>query len=302
MQLYTIKGDRMKDIIVIVGPTGIGKTKLSIELAKKLDAEIINGDSVSIYRKLDIGSAKPTVEEREGIPHHLIDIRNVDEDYTVFDYQKDVRSLIEDINKRGKRIIIVGGTGLYIKAALYDYNFTEGTTYNEYNDLSNEELLNKIKEFNIDKLPELNNRKRLVRLLNKLENNEEITNNKDKPLYHINVIGLETNREVLYERINSRVDQMLSNGLVEEINSLKEYYPNSRILNSGIGYKEFYDYLYNNGSLEEAIENIKLNSRRFAKRQFTFFRNQFDTKWFNVDLNNFNNTINEVYDYIKKEA
>ncbi len=292
----------MKDIIVIVGPTGIGKTKLSIELAKKLDAEIINGDSVSIYKKLDIGSAKPTIEEREGIPHHLIDIRDVDEDYTVFDYQKDVRSLIEDINKRGKRIIIVGGTGLYIKAALYDYNFTEGTTYNEYNDLSNEELLNKIKDFNVDKLPELNNRKRLVRLLNKLENNEEITNNKDKPLYHINVIGLETNREVLYERINSRVDQMLSNGLVEEINSLKEYYPNSRILNSGIGYKEFYDYLYNNGSLEEAIKNIKLNSRRFAKRQFTFFRNQFDTKWFNVDLNNFNNTINEVYDYIKKEA
>ena len=292
----------MKDIIVIVGPTGIGKTKLSIELAKKLDAEIINGDSVSIYKKLDIGSAKPTVEEREGIPHHLIDIREVDEDYTVFDYQKDVRSLIEDINKRGKRIIIVGGTGLYIKAALYDYNFTEGTTYNEYNDLSNEELLSKIKDFNVDKLPELNNRKRLVRLLNKLENNEEITNNKDKPLYHINVIGLETNREVLYERINSRVDQMLSNGLVEEINSLKEYYPNSRILNSGIGYKEFYDYLYNNGSLEEAIENIKLNSRRFAKRQFTFFRNQFDTKWFNVDFNDFNNTINEVYEYIKKEA
>ena len=292
----------MKDIIVIVGPTGIGKTKLSIELAKKLDAEIINGDSVSIYKKLDIGSAKPTIKEREGIVHHLIDIKDVDEDYTVFDYQKDVRNLINEINSRGKRIIIVGGTGLYIKAALYDYNFTEGTTYNDYNDLTNEEILNKIKTYNIDKLPELNNRKRLVRLLNKLENNEEITNNKDKLLYHINVIGLETNREVLYERINNRVDQMLNNGLIDEINSLKEYYPNSRILNSAIGYKEFNDYLYNNGSLEEAIEMIKLNSRRFAKRQFTFFRNQFDTKWFSVDLNNFNNTINEVYEYIKKEA
>ena len=292
----------MKDIIVIVGPTGIGKTKLSIELAKKLDAEIINGDSVSIYKKLDIGSAKPTIKEREGIVHHLIDIKDVDEDYTVFDYQKDVRRLIEEISSRNKRIIIVGGTGLYIKAALYDYNFTEGTTYNEYNDLTNEEILNKIKTYNIDKLPELNNRKRLVRLLNKLENNEEITNNKDKLLYHINVIGLETNREVLYERINNRVDQMLNNGLIDEINSLKEYYPNSRILNSAIGYKEFNDYLYNNGSLEETIEMIKLNSRRFAKRQFTFFRNQFDTKWFSVDLNNFNNTINEVYEYIKKEA
>lgn len=292
----------MKDIIVIVGPTGIGKTKLSIELAKKLDAEIINGDSVSIYKKLDIGSAKPTIKEREGIVHHLIDIKDVDEDYTVFDYQKDVRRLIKEINSRKKRIIIVGGTGLYIKAALYDYKFTEGTTYNEYNNLSNEELLNRVKEFNIDKVPELNNRKRLVRLLNKLENNEEITNNKDKLLYHINVIGLETNREVLYERINNRVDQMLNNGLIDEINSLKEYYPKSRILNSAIGYKEFYNYLFNNGSLEEAIEMIKLNSRRFAKRQFTFFRNQFDTKWFSVDLNNFNNTINEVYEYIKKEA
>ena len=128
----------MKDIIVIVGPTGIGKTKLSIELVKKLDAEIINGDSVSIYKRLNIGSAKPTKEEQSGIPHHLIDIKDVDEDYTVFDYQKDVRKKIEELTSRGKQIIIVGGTGLYIKAALYDYKFTEGTTYNEYNDLSNE--------------------------------------------------------------------------------------------------------------------------------------------------------------------
>ena len=177
----------MKDIIVIVGPTGIGKTKLSIELAKKLDAEIINGDSVSIYKKLDIGSAKPTAEEREGIPHHLIDIREVTEDYTVFDYQKDVREKIDEITSRNKRIIIVGGTGLYIKAALYDYKFQEGTTYNEYSDFTNEELLDKIKEFKVEKLPELNNRKRLVRLLNKLENNEEITYDKDKLLYNIKV-------------------------------------------------------------------------------------------------------------------
>ena len=170
----------MKDIIVIVGPTGIGKTKLSIELAKILDGEIINGDSVSIYKRLDIGSAKPTKEEQSGIIHHLIDIKDVNEDYTVFDYQKDAREKIEEIEKKGKRVIIVGGTGLYIKAALYDYKFTEGTTYNEYKDLTNEEILSKIKEYNTEQLPEVNNRKRLVRLLNKLENNEEITNNKDK--------------------------------------------------------------------------------------------------------------------------
>ena len=288
----------MQDIIVIVGPTGVGKTKMSIELAKKLDAEIINGDSVSIYKELDIGSAKPSLEEREGIPHHLIDIKDVCEDYTVFDYQKDVRKLIEEINSRGKRIIIVGGTGLYIKAALYDYNFTEGTTNNTYEDLTNEEILNKIKQYDVE-LPNINNRIRLVRLLNKLENNEEITNNKDKLLYPVKVIGLTTDRDYLYERINKRVDIMVENGLLDEINSLKDKYQNSRVLNSGIGYKEFYDYLYNNKSLEDVLYEIKRDSRRFAKRQYTFFNHQFNTKWFDVDFNNFNNTIEEVYNYIK---
>ena len=290
----------MQDIIVIVGPTGIGKTKLSIELAKKLDGEIINGDSVSIYKKLDIGSAKPTKEEQSGIIHHLIDIKDVNEDYTVFDYQKDARKKIDEIEKKGKRVIIVGGTGLYIKAALYDYKFTEGTTYNEYKDISNEEILSKIKEYNIEQLPEVNNRKRLVRLLNKLENNEEITNNKDKILYNIKVIGLTTDRKTLYERINKRVDIMLENGLLNEINSLKEDYKTSRILNSGIGYKEFYDYLYNNKNLEDVIDDIKKNSRHFAKRQYTFFNHQFNTNWFEVDLNNFSNTINEVINFLKK--
>ena len=291
----------MQPIIVIVGPTGVGKTKLSIELAKKLDAEIINGDSVSIYKELDIGSAKPTIEEREGIPHHLIDIKDVCEDYTVFDYQKDVRKLIDEISSRGKRIIIVGGTGLYIKAALYDYNFTEGTTNNTYEDLTNEEILEKIKKYDVE-LPNINNRIRLVRLLNKLENNEEITNNKDKLLYPVKVIGLTTDRNYLYERINKRVDIMVENGLLDEINKLKDKYQNSRVLNSGIGYKEFYDYLYNDKSLEDVLYEIKRDSRRFAKRQYTFFNHQFNTKWFDVDFNNFNNTIEEVYNYIEKEA
>ena len=292
----------MKDIIVIVGPTGVGKTKLSIELAKELDAEIINGDSVAIYKKLDIGSAKPSVEEREGIVHHLIDIKDVREDYSVFDYQRDCRRVIDEINSKGKRIIIVGGTGLYIKAALYDYKFLVGTIYNNYDDLSNEELIKRIKAYNIDKIPELNNRRRLERLLTKLDNGEEISNNKDELLYPIKVIGLTTDREYLYERINKRVDMMIKNGLVDEILSLKDYYKDSRILNSGIGYKEFSDYLFNNISLEEVIEKIKKDSRRFAKRQYTFFNNQFNTKWFDVDFDNFNNTIEEVYAHIIKEA
>ena len=290
----------MKDIIVIVGPTGIGKTKLSIELAKKLDAEIINGDSVSIYKDLNIGSAKPTLEEREGIPHHLIDIKEVEEDYSVFDYQRDIREKIEEITARNKRIIIVGGTGLYIKAGLYDYTFTEGTTYNQYENMTNQEILDRIKKFKVAETPDLNNRKRLVRLLNKIENNEDITNNKDKLLYNIKTIGLTVDRDVLYERINKRVDIMINNGLLEEINNLKDKYNNSRILNSGIGYKEFYDYLFNNKKLEEVLEEIKQNSRRFAKRQYTFFKHQFDTTWFNVDLNNFSNTVNEVLEYIEK--
>lgn len=292
----------MKDIIVIVGPTGIGKTKLSIELAKKLDAEIINGDSVSIYKRLDIGSAKPTLEERENIPHHLLDFKEVTEDYTVFDYQRDAREKIKEITSRGKRVIIVGGTGLYIKSALYNYQFQEGTQYKEYEDLTNEQILEEIKKYPIEQVPEVQNRKRLVRLLNKLENNEKITYQKDECLYPIHTIGLTCDRDYLYEKINNRVDQMLQNGLLEEVTSLKEEYKNSRILNSGIGYKEFYDYFFNNKPLNQVIEEIKQNSRRYAKRQFTFFRNQFDTTWYEVDFNNFENTIQQVYEDIKKEA
>lgn len=290
----------MKDIIVIVGPTGVGKTKLSIELAKRLDGEIINGDSVSIYKGLDIGSAKPTMEERKGIVHHLIDVCDIDDNYTVYEYQRDVRRKIDDISKRGKRIIIVGGTGLYIRAALYDYKFVEGTNNNDYKDLSNEELVEKIKSYNVEDIPHVNNRQRLVRLLNKLENGEESVTEKSKLLYPCKVIGLTTDREYLYERINNRVDQMIKSGLLEEVNGLKKYYLTSRVLNSGIGYKEFYDYFYNNVSLNDVIQKIKLDSRRYAKRQYTFFNHQFDTKWFDVNFEDFSRTVDAVYEYIEK--
>ncbi len=290
----------MKDIIVIVGPTGVGKTKLSIELAKRIDGEIINGDSVSIYKGLDIGSAKPTMEEREGIVHHLIDVCDIDDNYTVYEYQRDVRRKIDDISKRGKRIIIVGGTGLYIRAALYDYKFVEGTNNNDYKDLSNEELVEKIKSYNVEDIPHVNNRQRLVRLLNKLENGEESVTEKSKLLYPCKVIGLTTDREYLYERINNRVDQMIKSGLLEEVNGLKKYYLTSRVLNSGIGYKEFYDYFYNNVSLNDVIQKIKLDSRRYAKRQYTFFNHQFDTKWFDVNFEDFSRTVDAVYEYIEK--
>ena len=290
----------MKDIIVIIGPTGVGKTKLSIELAKKLDAEIINGDSVAIYKKLDIGSAKPTIIEREGIPHHLIDIREVEEDYSVFDYQKDCREKMEEITSRGKRVIIVGGTGLYIKAALYNYEFTPMKEEKDYSELSNEEIRNEILKYTNTCDIHVNNRKRLERMLQKLENEETISNKKDELLYPCKIIGLTTNRDYLYERINKRVDVMMENGLLKEITDFKDSYLHSRILNSGIGYKEFYDYLYCSRSLEEVLEQIKQDSRRYAKRQFTFFKHQFDTKWFDVDFQNFENTIDSVYQYISK--
>ena len=290
----------MKDIIVIVGPTGIGKTKLSISLAKIYDAEIINGDSVSIYKKLDIGSAKPTVEEMDGVVHHLIDIKNLDEDYSIYDYQKDVREKIDEITKRGKRVIIVGGSGLYLKAALYDYRFDCNTSNNLYEDLTNEEVLSKIKSIDNNIDIHINNRKRLVRTLNKLESEEEITNNKDICLYPVKIIGLTTSRDILYDRINKRVDLMINNGLVDEVLSLKCDYNNSRVLNTAIGYKEFYDYLYNNKSLSEVISEIKKDSRHFAKRQYTFFNHQMNVEWFMVNFDDFYKTIDEVENYIAK--
>lgn len=292
----------MKPIIVIIGPTGVGKTKLSIELSKKLDAEIINGDSVSIYKKLDIGSAKPTREERKEVPHHLIDIKEPTEDYSVYQYQQDARKKIEEITKRGKRVIIVGGTGLYIKAALYNYIFTQGTTQNTYENLTNEELLEKIKQYDNTITIHLNNRKRLVRTLNKLENQEPMTKEKDHCLYPIYIIGLTASREIVYDRINKRVDKMIKEGLLEEINSLKEEYQHSKVLNSAIGYKEFYDYLFNDKQLEKVIEEIKLHSRHYAKRQYTFFNHQFQTNWYEVNFSNFQETINTIYQDIKKEA
>ena len=292
----------MKPIIVIIGPTGVGKTKLSIELAKKLDGELINGDSVAIYKRLDIGSAKPTKEEQQQAPHHLIDIKEVTEEYSVYDYQQDTRKKIEEITKKNKRVIIVGGTGLYIKAALYNYIFTKGTIHNSYDNLTNEEILEEIKKYNPKTTVHKNNRKRLIRLLNKYKNKEPITNQKDECLYPIKVIGLTAPRDIVYDRINKRVEKMLEEGLLEEVVSLKEEYQNSRVLNTAIGYKEFKDYFEQEKKLEEVIEQIKLDSRHYAKRQYTFFKHQFPTTWYNVDFSNFENTIEEIYKDIKKEA
>ena len=209
----------MKKVICIVGPTGVGKTKLSIKLAKKLDGEVINADSTQVYKGMDIATAKVTEEEKENIPHHLFDIKEIDENYTVYDYQKDCRLKIDEILKKGKTPIIVGGTGLYIKAALYDYKFEEeNEDINEYPEYSNEELY--VKLLSIDPNTEIhkNNRKRVVRALNYYDKNNKIISNEktDELLYDVTFIGLTTDREILYDRINKRVDIMLQNGLIDE--------------------------------------------------------------------------------------
>lgn len=292
-------------IIVIIGPTGVGKTKLSIELAKIYNAEIINGDSVQIYKGLDIGSAKVTEEEKENIPHHLFDIKEVDEEYSLYDYQKDARKCIEEITNRNKNIIIAGGTGLYIKSVLYDYSLSnESNVRNDYDGISTEELYNELKRIDPDINIDKNNRRRVVRALNYFkENNSSISLNKNgnKLLYNAIFIGLTTNRENLYQKINDRVDSMLEKGLLDEVKSFYNKKIYTKPLLSAIGYKELYSYLDGNIILDEAIELIKRNSRRYAKRQYTFFNNQFNIKWFNVDFNDFNNTIEEVYEYIKKD-
>lgn len=288
-------------IIAILGPTAVGKTALSIALAKKYKAEVINFDAMQVYVKLDIGTAKVTKEEMEGVPHHLLSFVSLDKNYSVYDYQKDARNLIDRLLKEDKNIILVGGTGLYLKALLYDYNFTEGTTYNEYNDLTNEEILNKIKSYNIEELPHVNNRKRLVRLLNKLENNETITNNGNNLIYKdTTFIGLTTDRNTLYDKINKRVDVMFNNGLLEEVESLKKHFNTSKALNTAIGYKEFIPYFNNEKTLDEVKDDIKKNSRHYAKRQYTFFNHQFNLRWFNTNYDDFNKTINKVINYINE--
>ena len=287
-------------IIVIIGPTGVGKTKLSVELAKKVNGEIINADSMQFYKGLDIGTAKIKEEEKNGVKHHLFDIKDPNDMYTIFDYQIDARNCINDILGRGKTPILVGGSGLYIRAALYDYKLDFEDIKLDFSDLTNEELLNRCLSIDPKCNIHLNNRKRLERFLNKSINNSEIVTN-SKPIYDFIMIGLTTFRKNLYDIINNRVDKMIEEGLIDEVKSFYDKGIRSKAIMTGIGYKELYSFFDKEITLEEAIELIKKNSRHLAKRQYTFFNNQFnDIKWFNTDYDNFSNTINEVYDYIKE--
>lgn len=289
-------------IIVIVGPTGVGKTKLSIELAKKYNAEVINGDSTQVYRNMNIATAKVTSDEMEGISHHLLDIKNIDEDYSVYDFQKDCRSCIDDILSRGKNVIICGGTGLYIKAALYDYKFDFDNCIFDYSNYSNDELYERLIKIDPNCIIHKNNRKRIERALSYYDSTGNLLSNKEKTnklLYDCYFIGLTTSRNILYDRINKRVDSMVLNGLIDEARSIYDCGIRSKAVMTPIGYKELFPY-FEGTSLSSCVDLIKQRSRNYAKRQYTWFNNQMNVNWFSVDFNCFSNTVNDVCNYIKE--
>lgn len=286
-------------IVVIIGPTGVGKTKLSISLAKYLNAVIINGDSMQVYRDMNIGTAKVKECEKEGIEHYLFDICSPLDDYNIYKYQKDARNLLDKLQKENRNVVIVGGSGLYIKSLLYDYKFQEENINETYDDLTNEELLEEINKHHETKI-HVNNRKRLIRELNKIRNGNEIKSNIYEKKYDFSVIGLTCPRDKLYEVVNNRVDLMVSDGLIDEVKSLYDKGIRSKAIQTGIGYKELYEYFDGNISKEEAIELIKKNTRHFIKRQYTFFNHQMDVTWIETDFNHFQNTINEAIKLIEE--
>lgn len=280
-------------IICLTGPTGVGKTKLSIMLAQKYNAIIINADATQIYQELNIGSSKITSTEMQGIKHYLIDIKNPNEEYSVYDFQKDARKIINENPNRN--IIVVGGTGLYLKSLFYDYQFA-AKKENNYEQYSNEELyeLVSLKKANHNIHP--NNRRRLINYLN----NNNQTYNKDQLLYdNVIFIGLTLERSLLYELINKRVDLMIAQGLEEEVRTLAQKYPESKILTRAIGYKEMLMYFNHELNYNDTIDLIKKNTRHYVKRQYTWFNNQMHLNWFNVDLANFNNTYEAIICFIE---
>ncbi len=285
-------------ILVIIGPTAVGKTKLSVELAKKYNAEIINGDAMQVYKDMNIATAKIKEQEKEGIPHHLFDICDFDENYTVYDYQIDCRRKIDEILKKGKNVIIVGGTGLYIRAALYDYRFKNEEVKRCYDNLTDDELMIRVLEIDKDTNIHKNNRRRLERFLERYENNGSVSLNGDTKMYDFLTIGLKADRSILYEKIDNRVLTMVDEGLIDEARYFYDMKKDAKSLKTVIGYKELFSYFDGNLTLEEALYNIKKNSRHYAKRQYTFFNNKFDCSWFNTDYDNFSKTVDEVKEYI----
>lgn len=260
----------MKKVVCIVGPTGVGKSDISLKIASYFGNEIISGDSVQVYKRLDIGSAK--INDYKGIKHHLIDFLEPNEKYTVCDFQRNVRKKIEEIEKP----LIVGGTGLYVKAALYDYEFDENARdFSEdkmYDSIDVSSMYKELLLYDPQTRVDKNNRVRVLRALNLAKKSVLLSErkNKDVALYDVLIICLTADREIIYDRINKRVLKMVNDGLVKEVEGLKK----DNIIVKAIGYNEIYDYLDGKTSLDEAIELIQKNTRHYAKRQMTWFKNQ----------------------------
>lgn len=291
----------MSKIILIVGPTGTGKTTLSIKLAKKYDAVILNADSTQVYIEPLIATAKIKEHEKENIEHYLFDVVSLNDDYTLYDYQKDGRRLLDRFISENKNVIIVGGSGLYVKALLYNYVLEDKKEINiDFSEYSNEELKNKVLALDPESDIHVNNRQRLEGFLKHYYETGKVIKKTDEinnKLYNFISIGLKSDRETLYKMLDKRVDSMFNEGLLDEAERL--YKMNLKNYTNIIGYKELNEYFNGNITLEEAKDLIKRNTRRYAKRQFTWFNNQMkDIKWFDVNYDNFYDTIKEVENYL----
>lgn len=285
-------------LLAVVGPTAVGKTALGIELAKQFNGEIISGDSQQVYRQLDIGTAKATPEEQAEAVHHLIDVRNVDETYSVYDFVQEASAAISEIVSRGKLPIIVGGTGLYLQSLLEGYHLggqvdqEKVLTYRkELELLSDDELFEKIAEQKIE-IPQIN-RRRAIRALELAKFGKDLKNKETD--YDAYLIGLNDDRQVLYDRINRRVDLMVENGVLDEAKWLYDNYREVQAARA-IGYKELFPYFSGEDSLENCVEKLKQNTRRFAKRQLTWFRNRMAVQFYNVSETDFKTKVAEDVD------
>lgn len=303
-------------IIVIVGPTAVGKTYVSIELAKKLGTEIISADSMQIYKGMDVGTAKIKTEEMQGIKHHMIDLIYPDENYSVSDFKREAEKNIDEMISRGKVPVIVGGSGLYVNSLIYNLDFSNAKSneklrdyYTYYHKEHGEDALyEKLKKIDPESAEKIhkNNVKRVIRALEVYdltgrkfsETNTDIRKKSSK--YDFILIGLSMDRKILYERINQRVDKMINEGLVEEVKSLLDKgFEKNLISMQAIGYKEIIEFLEGNITFEEAVNILKQNTRHFAKRQFTWFLKDENVKWFDIeDVNKIDASLENIYNYL----
>lgn len=300
--------DKQK-VIVICGPTASGKTKLSIEIAKKINGEIVSADSMQIYKEMNIGTAKPTIEEMQGIKHYLIDFVSPSQRYSVAEFKKDAIKAIDEIIVKGKTPIVVGGTGLYINSLIYGIEYPEIEIDIDYrNKLEKiveveglEKLYNQAKEIDPEAIKNIsiNDKKRICRILEiyhstgKTKTEQEIESRKNGPKYDYLLFGINMDREKLYDRINKRVDIMLEEGLIEEVKQIVENYKEFPTAMQGLGYKEVVEYLNSKISKEEMSEKLKMETRRYAKRQLTWFKRCENIIWID-GLDEIENNINII--------